>query len=66
VQGIEHILLVMSKTLSKKSKLKLYKSVIRPIVTHASEAWARKTQIEEKFLIFERKINLGLLFTQTV
>jgi hypothetical protein len=31
-----HKMLFMSKTLSKKSKLKLYNSVIRPIVTYAS------------------------------
>jgi hypothetical protein len=48
--------LFMSKTLSKKSKLKLYKSEIRQIVTYASETWVLKKQIEEKLLIFEREI----------
>jgi hypothetical protein len=32
-----HKKIFMSKTLSKKSKLKLYNSAIRPIVTYASE-----------------------------
>jgi hypothetical protein len=49
-------MLFMSKTLSKKPKLKLYKSVIRQIVTYASETWVLKKQIKEKLLIFERKI----------
>jgi hypothetical protein len=51
-----HKMLFMSKTLSKKSKLKLYISVIRPIVTYASETWVLKKQIEEKLLVLERKI----------
>jgi hypothetical protein len=46
----------MSKTLSKKSKLKLYNSVIRPTVTYDSEMWVPKKQIEEKLLVSERKI----------
>jgi uncharacterized radical SAM superfamily Fe-S cluster-containing enzyme len=44
------------KTLSKKSKSKLYNSVIKPIVTRASETWVLKKQIEEKLLVFQRKI----------
>jgi hypothetical protein len=32
-----HKMPFMSKTISKKSKLKLYKSVIRPTVTYATE-----------------------------
>jgi hypothetical protein len=35
-------MIFMSKTLSKKSKLKLYDSVISPIVTYASETWVLK------------------------
>jgi hypothetical protein len=46
----------MSKTLSKKSKLKLCRSVIRPIVTYASETWLFTKQMEEKLVICERKI----------
>jgi hypothetical protein len=37
-----HKMLFMSKKLSKKSKLKFYNSVIRPIVTYASETWVLK------------------------
>jgi hypothetical protein len=51
-----HKMLFMSKTLSKKSKPKLYNSVIIPIVTYASETWALKKQIEEMLLVFESKI----------
>jgi hypothetical protein len=51
-----HKMLFMSKTLSKKSKHILYKSVIRPVATYASETWVLKKQIEEKLLIFEKKI----------
>jgi hypothetical protein len=41
----------MSKTLSKKSKLKLNKSVIRTTATNASKTWVLKKQTKEKLLI---------------
>jgi hypothetical protein len=44
-----HKMLFMSKALSKKSKLKLYNSVIRPVVTYASETWVLKKQIKENY-----------------
>jgi len=40
----------------KQSKLKLYRTVIRPIVTYASETWVLKEVIIQKLLVFERKI----------
>jgi hypothetical protein len=40
----------------KESKLKLYRSVIRPIVTYASEIWVLKESSIQKLLVFERKI----------
>jgi len=36
--------------------LKLYRTVIRPIVTYASETWVLKETIILKLLVFERKI----------
>jgi hypothetical protein len=41
---------------TKNSKLKLYRSVIRPIVTYASETWVMKESSIQKLLVFERKI----------
>jgi len=45
-----------SRLVTKYSKLKLYRTVIRPIVTCASEAWVLKETIIQKLLVFERKI----------
>ena len=45
-----------NKLLSKKSKLKLYWTIIRPIVTYACETWVLKENIIQKLMIFERKI----------
>ena len=45
-----------SKLVTKNSKLKLYRSVIRPIVTYASETWVLKESSIQKLLVFERKI----------
>ena len=36
--------------------MKLYYSVIRPIVTHSCETWILKETIINKLLVFERKI----------
>jgi hypothetical protein len=37
-------------------KLKLYRTIIRPIVTYASETWVLKEPIIQKLLVFERRI----------
>ena len=45
-----------SKIITKRAKLKLYHTIIRPIVTHACETWILKDTIINKLLVFERKI----------
>jgi uncharacterized Fe-S radical SAM superfamily protein PflX len=45
-----------SRLVTKQSKLKLYRTVIRPIVTYASETWVLKETIIQKLSVFERKI----------
>ena len=45
-----------SNLVTKYSKLKLYRSVIRPILTYASETWVLKESSIQKLLISERKI----------
>ena len=44
-----------SKSVTQRSKLKLYKTVIRPVVIYASETWVFKEAINQKLMIFERK-----------
>jgi len=45
-----------SRLVTKQSKLKLYRSVIKLIMTYASETWVLKEAIIQKLLVFERKI----------
>ena len=45
-----------SRLVTKYSKLKLYRTVIRPILTYVSETWVLKETIIQKLLDFERKI----------
>ena len=45
-----------SRLVTKHLKLKLYRTVIRPIVTYASETWVLKETTIQKLLVFERKI----------
>lgn len=48
--------LFKSKTLTRYSKLKVYTTVIRPILTYGCETWTITKDNEEKFRRFERKI----------
>ncbi|KAJ9586838.1 hypothetical protein L9F63_019569 [Diploptera punctata] len=47
--------LFKSKLISKTAKIRLYKTLIRPVVTYACETWVLKETIKQKLLIFERK-----------
>jgi hypothetical protein len=49
-------ILVKAFSMSTNVCLKLYRTVIRPIVTYASETWVLKEAIIQKLLVFERKI----------
>ena len=40
----------------KKTKLKLYKALIRPVAVYGSECWVLTENIKQKLLVFERKI----------
>jgi hypothetical protein len=42
--------------LSKKAKLKIYWTLVRPVITYACETWLLKETIKQKLLVFERKI----------
>jgi hypothetical protein len=45
-----------SKLIYRGAKLKLYWSVVRPVVTYACETWVLKESEINKLLVFERKI----------
>jgi hypothetical protein len=49
---------------SRKSKLKLYWSVIRPVVVYSHETWVLRESIIQRLSVFERKI-LGNIFGPT-
>jgi hypothetical protein len=51
-----NLIFFKSRLVTKQSKLKLYITVIRPIVTYASETWVLKETIIQKLLVFERRI----------
>jgi hypothetical protein len=48
--------LLKSRALNRSSKLKIYKSLIRPVVTYRCEAWTLTNQDEQNLRIFEGKI----------
>jgi hypothetical protein len=45
-----------SRLISKRAKLKLHYSVLRPIVTYSCETWILKETIINKLLVFERHV----------
>jgi hypothetical protein len=45
-----------NKLIYKMAKLKLYRSVIRPVVTHACETCTLKETIINRLMVFERKV----------
>jgi hypothetical protein len=48
--------LFKSNLVCKKCKLKLYWSVIRPVVVYGCETWVLKESIIQRLSVFERKI----------
>jgi hypothetical protein len=52
--------ILKSKLVCKKSKLKIYRTIIRPVVTYGCETWVLKEAIKHKLLVFERKILRGI------
>jgi hypothetical protein len=45
-----------SRGISKSTKLKIYRTIIRPIVTHGCEGWIMSEHMEEALRVWERKI----------
>jgi len=50
------ISLFRSRFLSRVTKIMLYKTLIRPVVSFGAEAWTLTKKEEQAVLIFERKI----------
>ena len=48
--------LFKSKLLTRNSKLRMYKTLVRPVVTCACETWVLKENIQAKLRVFERKV----------
>ena len=48
--------LFRSRLLTKYSKLRMYQTLVRPVVTYACETWVLKENIKIKLRVFERKI----------
>jgi hypothetical protein len=50
------IKLFRSRLMSKDTKMKLCKALIRPVVTYGAQAWTLRTVDEQALSVFERKI----------
>ena len=45
-----------SQLLSKKTKMLIYKTLVRPVFTYTTEAWTTTKNYERRLSIFKRKI----------
>jgi len=50
------ISLFRSRLLSRTTKIILYRTLLRPVVSYGAEAWTLTKKEEQALLIFERKI----------
>ena len=50
------ISLFRNRLLSRATKIILYKTLIRPVVSYGAEAWTLTKKEEQALLIFERKV----------
>jgi hypothetical protein len=48
--------LIESELLKKNTKMRIYKTMIRPVVTHSSEIWTLTAKDKNNLRIFERQI----------
>ena len=48
--------LIKAKFLKRNTKIKIYQTIIRPVVTYSSETWTLTTKDENKLRYFERQI----------
>ena len=48
--------LLKNKHLNAASKLQIYKSITRPIVTYGCETWAMTVTEQNRLLVFERRV----------
>jgi hypothetical protein len=48
--------LLKSALLSRSTKMKLYRTLITPVVTHATETWTLNISDKNALRIFERKV----------
>uniref|UniRef100_A0A8D8WWJ8 Craniofacial development protein 2 n=1 Tax=Cacopsylla melanoneura TaxID=428564 RepID=A0A8D8WWJ8_9HEMI len=51
-----NLILLKNKLISRKTKLTIYYTLIRPIITYGSESWTLTQEDQEKIRRFERKI----------
>lgn len=48
--------LMQSKLLNRVSKLRIYKTIVRPVISYGSKSWTHSSTDENHLKIFEHKL----------
>jgi hypothetical protein len=48
--------LFRSRVLSRRAKLRIYNTIIRPVVTYGCDTWSLTVRAQERLLVFENKV----------
>ena len=49
-------ILLKSKLMSRKTKVQLYTTIVRPVLTYACETWTLTKKLERRLLVFENSV----------
>jgi hypothetical protein len=52
--------LLSSRLLSKNLKIKIYRTIVLPVVLYGCETWSLKLREERKLRVFENKVLRGI------
>jgi len=54
--------LIYNKSVLREGKIKIYKTLIRPVATNGAESWTLHKDIDKRLAAFERKVLIRMFW----